>query len=162
MPLPARIAVLMTLVVAGVPACSTGTTQPDGTARPTGTARPAAPSAGSPSPAIAAPSGCATGRTVVNWLPDRPSQPRLCVRTGAEVVVFLHAPDSASRWQPPTSSDPGVAYEGPSGVSQEGAVSATVYARRAGTVLISSYTGFPRDSQRSMRRRWQLTLDVVP
>lgn len=165
MRISARTATLMAVVVVGVPACTTSGNGPAGSpassvstpaanGTATATARP-------PSP-IPARSGCVTGRTVVSWLPDRPSPPRLCVRVAAEVVVVLHAPGTAGRWQPPTSSDPRVADVGPAGVSQEGAVSATVYARLAGTAVISSYSEFEGDPHGPPSIRWQLILDVVP
>jgi hypothetical protein len=151
MRLDARTAVLTVLVVVGVPACAAGTAP----ASPTPTLTP------TPTPTPGA-SGCVTGRTVVNWLPDRPSPPRMCAHVGAQVVVVLHAADAAGNWQPPVSSDPAVATVGPAGASQEGAVSTTVYPHRPGTAVISSYTLFSGDPHGPMSRGWQLVLDVVP
>jgi hypothetical protein len=160
--LPAGTAALAVLLAVTLSGCGSGMTGRP-TPRESGASPVATGSGGAAAlPPTATPSGCATGRTVVNWLPERPSPGRLCVRGGAEVVVVLHAPDAVSRWQPPVSSDPGVAEVGPAGRSQEGAVSATVYPRRAGTAVIGSYTVFSGDPHGPVSRRWQLTLDVVP
>jgi hypothetical protein len=140
-----RTAVVTVLVVAGVAACDAGS----GPVSPVPTPTPGA-------------SGCLTGRTVVNWLPDKPSPPRLCAHIGAQVVVVLHTTAAAGRWQPPVSSDPEVATVGPAGASQEGAVSTTVYLRRPGTAVISSYTLFSGDPHAPVGRGWRLVLDVVP
>jgi hypothetical protein len=145
--LDTRTAVVTLLVVVGVAACAPGR----GPVSPTPT----------PTPTPGA-SGCVTGRTVVNWLPDKPSPPRLCAHVGAQVVVVLHAADAAGRWQPPVSSDPEVATVGPVGASQEGAVSTTVYPRRPGTAVISSYALFSADPHGPASRGWRLVLDVVP
>jgi hypothetical protein len=147
--LGARTAVLTVLVVVGAPACAAGTGPRSPTPTPTPTPTPNA-------------SGCVTGRTVVTWLPDKPSPPQLCAHVGAQVVVVLHATDAAGRWQPPVSSDPQVATVGPAGTSQEGAISTTVYPRRPGTAVISSYTLFSGDPHGPMSRGWRLVLDVVP
>jgi hypothetical protein len=85
----------------------------------------------------------------------------VCIRVGGSVTITLTT-TVGDRWTPPTSSSPALATVDDFHTDADGALHATVTARRPGTATLSAFESFIPDPGGPPSYMWSLTLNIEP